>query len=97
MFRALRIAPLLGRIFGAEDEDPDGALTIMLSEGYWRSRFGSDPEVVGRTLQIDGATREIIGVMPGGEAPSGDEVATTYERIARRLAEVPGSLSAVAG
>jgi len=65
VFRAIRMAPLVGRIFGAEEEDPDGAPTIMLSEGYWRSRFGSDPEVVGRTLQIDGATREIIGVMPG--------------------------------
>ena len=64
VFRALRVAPLTGRIFGAEEEDPDGALTIMLGEGYWRSRFGADPDVVGRVLQIDGASREIIGVMP---------------------------------
>jgi len=64
VLRAIRLTPLAGRIFRADDEDPDGAPTILLAEGYWRSRFGSDPAVVGRTLQVDGVTREIIGVLP---------------------------------
>jgi predicted permease len=64
VFQAIRSAPLAGRIFGEDEMDPDGAATIMLGEGYWRSRFGGDPDVVGQTLQVDGATREIIGVMP---------------------------------
>lgn len=64
VFRAIRTAPLVGRIFTEEDEDPDGTATAMLAEGYWRSRFGSDPGVVGQTLEADGVTREIIGVMP---------------------------------
>jgi putative ABC transport system permease protein len=64
VFMALRSTPLAGRIFTEDEMDPDGPATIMLSEGYWQSRFGGDPAVVGQTLQVDGATREIIGVMP---------------------------------
>ena len=61
---ATRSAPLAGRVFAEEDMDPDGTATIMLAEGYWRSRFGGDPDVVGQTLDVNGLTREIIGVMP---------------------------------
>ncbi len=64
VFRALRLNPVLGRIFTPGDEDPDGPATIMLGYGYWRSRFGGDQNVVGQTLQVDGVTREIIGVVP---------------------------------
>ena len=64
VFRAIRTAPLVGRIFTLEDEDPDGPATVILSEGYWQTRFGSSSDVVGQTLQVDGVTREIIGVMP---------------------------------
>ncbi len=64
VFPAIRVNPLVGRVFNEDDMDPDGPATIMLSEGYWRSRYGGDPDVVGQTLQVDGVTREIIGVMP---------------------------------
>jgi putative ABC transport system permease protein len=63
---AVRLTPVVGRIFAAEDMDPDGQPTVMLGEGYWQSRFGGDPAVVGQTLQVDGVTREIIGVAPAG-------------------------------
>jgi predicted permease len=61
---ATRTVPVAGRIFTAEDMDPDGQPTIMLGYGYWQSRFGGDPSVVGRTIQVDGLSREIIGVAP---------------------------------
>ena len=38
----------------------------MLSYGYWQRRFGGDPGVIGRTIQVDSQTREIAGVMPRG-------------------------------
>lgn len=60
----LRLTPVVGRVFAPADHDPDGARTIMLSYGYWRSRFGADPGVVGTTLTVDGTPREIIGVAP---------------------------------
>jgi putative ABC transport system permease protein len=56
--------PLVGRFY-TEGEDVDGAAgTAVLSEGYWRRRFGGDPSVVGRTLLLGGEPRTILGVLP---------------------------------
>ena len=60
----LGVDPLLGRTFTPEEDSPDGAQTVLLSHDYWRDRFGSDPSVLGRTLLVNGVSREIIGVMP---------------------------------
>ncbi len=58
--------PLLGRAFAA-DEDREGAPgTVLLSQGLWRERFGSDPGVLGRTLRLDDEPYRVIGVMPEG-------------------------------
>jgi predicted permease len=62
----LRARPTLGRTFSVEDATPGTPFTVMLSYGYWQSRFGGDLEILGRTMQIGGAAREIIGVMPQG-------------------------------
>jgi predicted permease len=62
-FRALRVQPAVGRRFTREDDAADAPATVILSYGYWRSQFGGDPNVIGRTLRVDGTTREIIGVM----------------------------------
>jgi len=72
---AVRLTPVVGRIFGAEDMDPDGQATVMLGEGYWESRFGGDPGVVGQTLQVDGVTREIVGVAPADLRALGTDAA----------------------
>jgi predicted permease len=63
--RALNVPPALGRWFSHDDEKPGAAETAILSDGYWRRRFGGDPTVIGRTLTVDGRPREVIGVMPG--------------------------------
>ena len=62
-FRALRLRPALGRTFTQEDDSPGTPLTIVLSYDYWQTRFGGDPGVLGRTLNVDSRPREIIGVM----------------------------------
>jgi putative ABC transport system permease protein len=62
----LRVAPILGRTFTPQDDLPEAAPTVMLSHGYWRLRFGGDSAVIGRTLMVDGGSREIIGVTPPG-------------------------------
>jgi putative ABC transport system permease protein len=57
------IAPLLGRAFS--DEDHRGQpTTVVVSEHYWRSRLGADPNVIGRQLHIGTAASRVIGVMP---------------------------------
>ena len=57
-------APLsAGRSFSAEEERPGGGRVVLLSEGFWRRRFGSDPQMVGRTIAIDDTPHEVIGIV----------------------------------
>ena len=66
ILQTLDVPPVAGRWFSAQDQDPKGAKTVMLSYGYWQRRFGSDRGVIGRSIQLDSQTREIVGVMPRG-------------------------------
>jgi predicted permease len=61
---ALGVQPALGRWFSLADDSAGTPETVMLSEGFWRRRFGGDPAVVGRTITLDSRPREVIGVMP---------------------------------
>ena len=65
-FDVLRTPPRIGRAFTAGDDRPGAAPVAVLADGLWRSRFGADPAVVGRVVEIDGAGVEIVGVMPPG-------------------------------
>jgi putative ABC transport system permease protein len=62
--RVLEVPPALGRWFSREDDQPGAADTAILSDGYWRRRFGGDRNVIGRTVTVDGRPHEVIGVMP---------------------------------
>jgi predicted permease len=73
MLRAFRVAPVLGRTFGPGDGEPGGPRVALLDHGFWASRFGSDPGVVGRTFHVDGETTTIVGVLPGGFALPGHD------------------------
>jgi predicted permease len=64
--QALAVPPIAGRWLGAADTVPNGPRNVMLSYGYWQRRFGGDPNVVGRTIQVDSNPRQIVGVMPEG-------------------------------
>jgi predicted permease len=66
VLQTLEVPPVLGRWFSSADQDPHGAETVMLSYGYWQRRFGGDRGVIGRAIQVDAQTREIVGVMPRG-------------------------------
>ena len=56
--------PMLGRVLTKADDTPGTPETVMLTAGYWRSRFGGDPAAVGRTLMVNSQPREIVGVLP---------------------------------
>ncbi len=64
VFRTLRLNPVVGRALAPEDEDPGSPRVVLLGHGYWQSRFGGDPGVVGRTLEVNGNPTEIVGVLP---------------------------------
>ena len=54
----------LGRLFSGADAAPGAPETVVLTAGYWRSKFGGDSSVVGRSLMLNSRPREIIGVLP---------------------------------
>lgn len=60
----LGVAPLLGRAFNSSDTTRGSPDTVILTYSYWRRKFGGDPTVVGRSIVVDGKSRQIIGVMP---------------------------------
>jgi putative ABC transport system permease protein len=60
----LGVQPLLGRTFVESDGKEGQPLTVILTYGYWRTKFGSDRSLVGRTITLDGRPREVIGVLP---------------------------------
>ncbi|MGH9447720.1 MAG: ABC transporter permease, partial [Terriglobia bacterium] len=60
----LGIPPLLGRWFTRADDHPGSPDTVMLTYGYWRRKFGGDRSVIGKTLDVNGKPRAIIGVLP---------------------------------
>jgi predicted permease len=66
VLETLNVPAVAGRWFNQADQDPNGSKTAMLSYGYWQRRFGGDRSAIGRSIQVDGITREIVGVMPRG-------------------------------
>jgi putative ABC transport system permease protein len=60
----LGIPPELGRWFNGQDDLPSSPQTAMLMYGYWQRKFGGDRNVIGKTILVNGAARQIIGVMP---------------------------------
>jgi putative ABC transport system permease protein len=73
IFRMLGASPLQGRLFtDAETEVATKAPVAVVSEATWRTRFGSRPDMVGRTLILNGQAFTVIGIMrPGFQAPLG--------------------------
>jgi predicted permease len=60
----LGVTPLLGRSFTRADDEPGSSDTLMITYGYWRSKFGGDRSVIGKTIDIDSKPSTIIGVLP---------------------------------
>ena len=63
-FSVLGAKPLLGRTFLPEEETLGKDHEVVLSYGLWKTRYGGDPSLVGKTIRIDGADFTVIGVMP---------------------------------
>ncbi len=60
----LKVQPLLGRAFTEVEGNSGQPLTVILTYGYWRTKFGSDRSMVGRTITLDGRAHEVVGVLP---------------------------------
>src|SRR5262249_33859597 len=65
-FRVLGVPPALGRVFQAKDDVDPPAPVAILSDGFWRRRFGASADAVGKTVRLADAAYTVIGVMPPG-------------------------------
>ncbi len=63
-FEMLGVKPLLGRTFTADEDRLGANPTVMISEGLWKRKFASNPNILGQAIILDGRPRTIIGVVP---------------------------------
>lgn len=79
-FSLLGVNPMLGRGFSQGEDQPGKSNVVVLSYGLWKSKFGGDPNIIGKTVQLSGAANTVIGVT----APDFDfyisEFSFTHER-----------------
>jgi len=90
LFSLLGMQPLLGRTFVPDDEGPNASPVVVVSQTLWMRRFGGDPDLIGRSINLDGLNRTVIGVVPPDfRFPDRDAVvwvpaSFTPEQLARR-------------
>jgi hypothetical protein len=65
-FSTLGVQPILGRAFRSDDDQVGAAPVVMLGGGLWRRKFGSSPDVIGKSLTLNGASYIVVGVIPSG-------------------------------
>ena len=71
----LGVVPERGRLFNESDDRPGAPKVAMLSDSLWRNRFHSDPNIIGRTIRLDGEINQVIGLLPPGfQFPRGDQL-----------------------
>jgi putative ABC transport system permease protein len=74
-FPATKSRALLGRLFAPEEHKPASQPVAVLRRELWQRRFGSDPGIIGRTIELNGRPYTVVGVMPQGfDVPQGAEM-----------------------
>ncbi|MBV8863876.1 MAG: ABC transporter permease [Acidobacteriaceae bacterium] len=68
-FKVFGISPWRGRYFSASEDSPNGPKAAIISYNLWRSHFGSDPEIIGKTIVLNGEPYPIVGLMPDSFVP----------------------------
>jgi len=91
IFAALGAQPIAGRVFTADEDVPGHDHVVMLTEGLWRSQFGSDPSIVGRAIQLDAKPYTVVGVLPAALRLPLDYANRTFTQIWVPLALEPNN------
>jgi len=63
-FETLGVKPVLGRHFRADDDQVGAAPVVILGGGFWKRRFGASPDMVGKSINLNGTSHTIVGVIP---------------------------------
>src|SRR6185503_16455462 len=56
--------PMAGREFTAQEDAPNGPAVVMLDYGLWQRRFASDRGIIGRTIEVNGVSQTVVGILP---------------------------------
>lgn len=75
LFETLGVQLAHGRLFSEEEQRPGGDPVALLTHALWRGGFGGDPDIVGRSVALNGETHTVVGVLPAGFDFPSDEVA----------------------
>jgi predicted permease len=78
-FALLGAKPELGRVYTRQDAVPGFLESVVISNGFWRRNFGSDPNIIGRKIRLDSDLYTIVGVMPPGFRHPGRTLDTDVE------------------
>ncbi len=65
-FAALRVEPAMGRVFTADDIQPKAPPVVLIGHDLWQTRFGSDPNILSRSIQLGNQRPMVVGVLPRG-------------------------------
>ncbi len=94
-FSVLGVQPIIGRAFTEEECRPESNYAAILSHRLWQSRFGSDPEIIGKSITLNGKSYSVVGVMPPDFnylnketevwIPYGINPATDYRKVSGRF------------
>lgn len=75
-FDTLGVKPVIGRTFRADEDHLGGAPVALLSEGFWRRKYGAQPTILGQTITLDSTAYTIVGIIPANFSFSGNEFVT---------------------
>jgi predicted permease len=73
MFDVLGVSAAMGRTFAPDEDQPDRNV-VVISDAFWRTRFGARPDILDQAMVLDGVSNKIIGVMPPGVRLPGADV-----------------------
>ncbi|HEY0728442.1 MAG TPA: ABC transporter permease, partial [Pyrinomonadaceae bacterium] len=80
-FPLLRVKPVLGRVFTRDEDKPGGPQVIVISYALWQRRYGGDPNIIGREVDLGGKTT-VVGVLPAGfKYPISDDPQDYWEPL----------------
>jgi len=96
-FQVLEMRPAIGRLFSAEEQRSGDSATALIGYTYWRSHFGGDPGVLGKTIRVSGDSLAIIGVLPPGfHFPDDTDVWIPLDPVDRTLQRTSFAFLAIA-
>ncbi len=75
-FDVLGVEPIHGRTFGEADDKPGAEAVLVLSNAYWKSRFGGDPSIIGQVFEMNDRPHTVVGVLP--DVPLYPQTADVY-------------------